>query len=424
MSGLLIKNGIVIDGVSNECYKADLLCEDGKVVTIGTITEIGEDVKVIDANGKYVAPGLVDVHVHFRDPGFTYKEDILTGAKAAARGGFTSIVLMANTKPVVDNTETLEYIINKGKETDINIYTCATVTMGMEGQQMVDMDELLAKGAVGFTDDGKPIMDKQLVKEAMIKVKSLDVPISFHEENPAFIANNGVNRGEASEHYGIGGSPREAEIDLIDRDIQIAIMTGADINVQHISSKEGVELVRKARANYKNVHAEATPHHFSLTEKAVIEYGTNAKMNPPLRTNEDRLAIIQGLKDGTIDLIATDHAPHSIEEKMQDITKAPSGIIGLETSLSLGITNLVKPGYLTYPELISKMATNPARLYHLKAGTIEVGACADIVIFDESDVVYKQYESKSSNTPFTGVPLKGQVVYTICKGKVVFEKDA
>lgn len=421
MSGLLIKNGNLIDGINNQIVKADVLVKDGKIAFIGDCDK-ADNVKVIDAEGKYVAPGLVDVHVHFRDPGFTHKEDIYTGAKAAARGGFTSIVLMANTKPTVDNVETLEYIINKGKETDINIYTCATVTMGMEGQQMVDMDVLLDKGAVGFTDDGKPIMDEELVRSAMENVHKLQVPISFHEENPSFIINNGVNRGEASEYYGIGGSPREAEIDLIDRDIKIAIETGADINIQHISSKEGVELVRRARVNNKNIHAEATPHHFSLTEKAVIEYGTNAKMNPPLRTEADRLAIIEGLKDGTIDLIATDHAPHALDEKAQDITKAPSGIIGLETSLSLGITNLVEPGHLTYPELIAKMATNPAKLYHLHAGTIEVGKNADIVIFDESDVLYEQYESKSSNTPFTGMPLKGQVLYTICKGQVVFEE--
>lgn len=422
MSGLLIKNGTLIDGTSNQCYKSDILCEGGKVTRIEENIETCDDVLVVDADGRYVAPGLVDVHVHFRDPGFTYKEDILTGAKAAARGGFTSIVLMANTKPAVDNADTLEYILEKGKTTDINIHTCATVTIGMEGTKMVDMDNLLEKGAVGFTDDGKPIMDEKLVRDAMIKVKELNVPISFHEENPAFITNNGVNKGAASEHYGIGGSPREAEIDLIGRDIKIAIETGADINVQHISSKEGVELVRKARKTHLNVHAEATPHHFSLTEKAVIEYGTNAKMNPPLRTEEDRLAIIEGLRDGTIDLIATDHAPHSEEEKAQDITKAPSGIIGLETALSLGITNLVKPGYLTYSELIAKMSTNPAKLYHLEAGTIKVGGNADIVIFDESDVVYEKYESKSCNTPFTGMPLKGQVVYTICNGKIVYEK--
>ncbi len=421
MERLLIKNGKIIDGISKAAYISDILCEDGIIVNIADNIE-AKDAKVIDAGGKYVVPGLVDVHVHFRDPGFEYKEDIYTGAKAAARGGFTSVVLMANTKPTVDNVDTLSYIQNKGRDTAINVYTCATVTMGMEGQTMTDMDSLYEAGAVGFTDDGKPIMDAELVRKAMLKVSELGVPISFHEENPAFITNNGVNKGEASEHYGIGGSPREAEIDLIARDIEIAKETGADINVQHISSKEGVELVRSARTSHKNIHAEATPHHFSLNEKAVIKYGTNAKMNPPLRTEEDRLAIIEGLKDGTIDLIATDHAPHSSEEKAQDITKAPSGIIGLETALSLGVTNLVLPGFLSMSQLVEKMSTNPAKLYKLDAGTIKVNGKADMIVVDENaDVVYTTYESKSSNTPFTEMPLKGKVMYTICNGKVVYE---
>lgn len=421
MKKILIKSGKLIDGVSNQEILTDILCEDGKVVKIEENIE-GSGAEVIDASGKYVLPGLVDVHVHFRDPGFEYKEDIYTGAKAAARGGFTSVVLMANTKPTVDNEETLSYILNKGAETAINVYTCATVTMGMEGQKMVDMDSLYHKGAVGFTDDGKPVMDAELVRNAMIKVKELGVPISFHEENPEFITNNGVNRGAASEHYGIGGSPREAEIDLIARDIEIAKETGADINVQHISSKEGVEIVRNARKTHKNIHAEATPHHFSLDEQAVIEHGTNAKMNPPLRTSDDRMAIIEGLRDGTIDLIATDHAPHSSEEKAQDITKAPSGIIGLETALSLGITNLVCPGYLSMNQLVEKMSTNPAKLYKLEAGTIEAGGKADMIIVDDkADMVYTSYESKSSNTPFTGVQLKGKVMYTICNGLVVYK---
>lgn len=421
MKKILIKNGNVVDGVSNKQYVADILCENGIVVNIGE--NIGaSDAEIIDAGGKYVLPGLVDVHVHFRDPGFEYKEDIYSGAKSAARGGFTSVVLMANTKPAVDNKETLSYIINKGKETDINVYTCATVTMGMAGQEMTDMDSLYEGGAVGFTDDGKPIMDAELVRKAMLKVKELGVPISFHEENPELISNNGVNRGKASEYYGIGGSPREAEIDLIERDIKIAKETGADINVQHISSKEGVELVREARKTHRNVHAEATPHHFSLNEQAVIDHGTNAKMNPPLRTEDDRMAIIEGLKDGTIDLIATDHAPHSIEEKAGDITKAPSGIIGLETALSLGITNLVEPGYLSMSQLVEKMSTNPACLYNLNAGTIKVNEKADMIIVDDkADIVYDSYESKSSNTPFTGVPLKGKVMYTICNGSIVYK---
>lgn len=431
---LLIKGGTVIDPVDNSVLKKDILCEGNKIIEIAEGI-VDTDCKVIDATGKYVAPGLVDVHVHFRDPGFEYKEDILTGAKAAARGGFTSVVLMANTSPAVDNEDTVKYIIDKGAKTDINVYTCGTVTMGMAGETMVDMDKLMDARVVGFTDDGKPIMDEELVKNAMLKVAELNVPISFHEENPAFITNNGVNKGKASEHYNIGGSPRDAEIDLIKRDLEIALETGASINIQHISSKEGVELVRmakersmqlikagKLKANEEcNVHAEATPHHFSLTEEAVIKYGTNAKMNPPLREESDRQAILEGLKDGTIDLIATDHAPHSAEEKAQDITKAPSGIIGLETALPLAITHLIKPGVLSLPELIRKMSYNPAKLYHLNAGTINVGDIADMIIFDiDEKQVFTEYASKSSNTPFTGVEMDGVIKYTVCQGKIIY----
>lgn len=383
--------------------------------------DVGE-IKIIDGMGLIAGPGLVDVHVHFRDPGFTYKEDIYTGAKAAAAGGFTTVVMMANTKPAIDNEDTLTYVLEKGKETGIHVESCATVTMNMDGGKLTDMLRLKEKGAVGFTDDGKPIMDEKLVEEAMKLVKQLDVPISFHEENPARIENNGINRGKASEHFAIGGSPREAETDLIARDIELALQTGAQINIQHISSKEGVELVRQGKKRGSNIHAEATPHHFSLTEEAAVEYGTLAKMNPPLRTEEDRQAILEGLKDGTIDLIATDHAPHSTEEKAQELTKAPSGIIGLETALPLAVTYLIKPGILTYPELFHRMSYAPAKLYHLPAGQLAEGAPADLVILDENDVyIAGNYQSKSENTPFTGQKLSGKIRYTICDGVIVFE---
>jgi dihydroorotase len=267
-------------------------------------------------------------------------------------------------------------------------------------------------------------MDESLMEKAMEKAASLNVPISLHEENPTLITNNGVNRGRASEYFNIGGSPREAEITLIERDLEIAIRTGAVLNIQHISTKEGVELVRRAKEKTKgneNIHAEATPHHFSLTQEAVIEHGTLAKMNPPLREEADRLAIIEGLRDGTIDIIATDHAPHSSEEKEKPITEAPSGIIGLETALSLGVTNLVDKGELTMAQLIERMSTNPAKMYNINAGTLEIGAPADIVIFDPDETwIAGNYVSKSSNSPFTGQELKAVVKYTIVDGKVVY----
>ena len=419
---LVIKNGLVVDPANQIEKVADVIVDEGKIIKIGNLSDNDiNDCEVIDATGCVVAPGLVDVHVHFRDPGFTYKEDIYTGAKAALKGGFTSVVLMANTKPAVDNEETLTYVIEKGKETDLKVYTCATVTYGLAGKELVDMDNLLAKGAVGFTDDGIPIMDEKLMEEAMVKVAALGVPISLHEEDPSLIANNGVNRGKASQHYNIGGSPREAEISLIKRDLEIALKTGAVLNIQHISTKEGVELVREAKKKGSNIHAEATPHHFSLTQDAVIEHGTLAKMNPPLREESDRLAIIEGLKDGTIDIIATDHAPHSAEEKEKAITEAPSGIIGLETALSLGITNLVDMKALTLCKLVEAMAYNPAKMYGLNAGTLTVGADADVVIFDMNAVQKNEsFVSKSQNSPFTGKELKGVVKYTIVNGKVVY----
>ena len=426
---LLIKNGFVVDPANKIKKQMDVLVDNGKIVEVSDeiMTKNNIACNTLDATGCVVAPGLVDVHVHFRDPGFTHKEDIETGAKAALKGGFTSVVLMANTKPAVDNEDTLTYVIEKGKKTDLKVYTCATVTKGMKGKELTDMELLLEKGAAGFTDDGIPIMDEVLMEQAMTKVAELNVPISLHEENPSLITNNGVNRGKASEYFGIGGSPREAEISLIERDLEIALKTGAILNIQHISTEEGVELVREARkkaaqSGRNNIHAEATPHHFSLTEDAVIQYGTLAKMNPPLREERDRRAIINGLKDGTIDIIATDHAPHSKEEKEKPLTEAPSGIIGLETALPLGVTNLVDRDALTMDELIERMSVNPAKMYGLQAGTLSQGAPADIVIFDaKAEQTFESFASKSQNSPFTGQKLKGVVKYTIVDGEIIYQ---
>lgn len=421
---LLIKNGYMIDPKSGTEGRYDILT-DGNV-----IAEIGQNLnrpgcRVIDAEGLLAAPGLVDVHVHFRDPGFPQKEDIESGAAAAARGGFTSVVMMANTRPTIDNRETLEYVLRKGKSTGIHVYTCANVTLGMQGRELTPMEELAKLGAAGFTDDGVPLMDERLVREAMRRAAALDMPLSFHEEDPALIGgreNNGVNRGRAGRHFGMAGSPREAEIGLVERDLKLAAETGACVNIQHISAKESVELVRRAKKSGSNIHAEATPHHFTLTEEAVIQHGTLAKMNPPLREEEDRLAIIRGLGDGTIDIIATDHAPHTAEEKAKPIAEAPSGIIGLETALPLTITELVDKGYLTMRQALRLMSTNPAAMYHLDAGYLAEGGPADIVLIDTAaEVIPGGYASRASNTPFTGWRLKGKVVKTIAGGRVVYE---
>ena len=422
---LLIKNGYLIDPASETEGIRDILIQDGRICRIAEKLEgTGEACEVIDATGLTVLPGLVDVHVHFRDPGFTYKEDIDTGAAAAARGGVTTVVLMANTKPAVDQPETLQYVLEKGSQTGIHVKTCANVTVQMKGEQLTDMDQLAALGAVGFTDDGIPLMREEIVREAMNRCAKLGLPISFHEEDPTLIENNGVNRGKASAYFGIGGSPREAEISLVKRDLELALSTGACVEIQHISTKEAVELVRQAKKRGGDIHAEATPHHFTLTEEAVIQYGTNAKMNPPLRTEEDRLAIIRGLQDGTIDIIATDHAPHAAQEKAREITQAPSGIIGLETALPLAITTLVKGGYLTLREAVRKMSTNPAAMYHLDAGYLAEGGPADLILVDpDRTQVFETYASKSANTPFTGQTLTGVVEMTICKGKVIFRRE-
>lgn len=428
---ILIVNAYLMNPATKDEGYYDILMGDDVILKIApglyeeyikNNLENCKEIEVIDAKGMIAAPGLVDVHSHFRDPGFTYKEDIESGAKAAAKGGYTSIVLMANTKPAVDNEETLRYVLEKGAQTDIRIETCATVTMGMQGKEMVPMEKLFEQGAVGFTDDGVPIVEEALVRKAMEEVKKLGVPISFHEENPVYIQNNGVNAGKASAHYGIGGSDRKAEIDLVARDLEIALETGACINIQHISTKEAVDLVRQAKKRGGDIHAEATPHHFALTEEAVIKYGTLAKMNPPLREESDRQAVIEGLKDGTIDLIATDHAPHSKEEKDKPITEAPSGILALETALPLGITELVEKGHLDMMTLLEKFTCNPATMYHLDAGYLAEDGPADVVLFDpKATYTVTGFESKSQNSPFLGWELTGKVCYTICAGKVVYK---
>lgn len=421
---LLIRGGRVIDTEKREEKQADVVIKDGRILGIGDFTDDGSYEQVIEARGWVVAPGLVDVHVHFRDPGLTYKEDIHTGAAAAAVGGFTTVVCMANTKPVVDNRETLEYVMEEGKKTGIHVLAAAAVSLGMKGRELTDMEGLKAAGACGFTDDGIPLMDGELLRQAFEQAAVLEVPVSLHEEDPGFIRQNGIHHGKAAEQMGLYGSPAVAEDSLVARDCMIALHTGAKVNIQHISSRGGLEAVRLAKKMGAKVTAEVTPHHFTLTEDAVLQYGTLAKMNPPLRTEEDRQALIRGLQDGTIDMIATDHAPHSREEKSRGFTEAPSGIIGLETSLALGVTQLVDKGYLTMAELMAKMSLNPARLYGLECGRMAEGAVADLVIFDpEESFTVETFHSKADNSPFRGWNLKGKVHYTICGGNVVYRSS-
>ncbi len=427
MKMIWIKNAHLVDPESQMERDADICIADGKIAAIGELrafnrTPVSKEDVVIDASGLVVAPGLIDVHVHFRDPGLTYKEDIQTGARAAAKGGFTTVVCMANTKPPVDNVETLEYAIREGKKTGIHVLQAAAVSKGLFGMELTDMKELMDHGAAGFTDDGIPLLDEKLVKVAMETAAKLNLPLSFHEEDPAFIKNNGINHGAVSDRLGIYGSPALAEDCLAARDCMIALHTGAAVDIQHISSAASVKMVKLAKELGADVHAEVTPHHFTLTEEAVLKHGSLAKMNPPLRTEKDRQAIIDGLKDGSIDIIATDHAPHSPEEKAKELTQAPSGIIGLETALGLAVTNLVRPGHLTMLQLMEKMSLNPAKLYRLDSGSAKEGREADLVIFDpEEEWTVGEFVSKSTNSPFIGEKLFGKVKYTICGGRIVYQ---
>ena len=420
---ILIKNGRVADPKSGTDALLDVLIDDGKIAGLGKYAQEDGIDTVIDATGYVVAPGLVDTHVHFRDPGLTYKEDVATGAAAAAAGGYTTVICMANTKPPVDNAETLTDLREREAALPIHVLNTACVTRGMQGQELTDMDALLDAGAIGFTDDGMPLMDIRLTVEALRKARERNVPISLHEEDPALIGSAGINRGAVSAQLGVPGAAAAAEETMVARDCLLALHTGARINIQHLSSGISVELLRLMKKLGADVWAEVTPQHFSLNEEIVLERGTLAKVNPPIRTEEDRYQLIEGLKDGTIDMIATDHAPHAPEEKERDLTHAPSGMIGLETALALGITHLVRKGHLTLLGLLEKMTVKPAALYDLPCGDIHVGGGADLVIFDEGEwwVVPEQFHSRSSNSPFIGMTLYGRVKYTLCSGVVVYQ---
>ena len=418
---ICIRNGRVMNPKNQMDQVTDLWIQEGRILALGANPTGQEPEEVIDASGKVVAPGLVDVHVHFRDPGFTYKEDLESGSRAAAAGGFTTVVCMANTNPLVDSLETLDDLRRRQADLPIHVEQVSAVSKGFQGKELVDFDAMVSHGACGFSDDGIPLTDAGFIKKAMEAAARLDMPISLHEEDPSLNEVNGVNKGAVSDQMGIGGAPAISEDVMVARDVMLALETGAKVDIQHISSGRSVDLVRYAKKSGAKVYAEVTPHHFSLTEDMVLEKGTLCKMNPPVRTRRDQEMILEGLRDGTIDLIATDHAPHSQEEKNREFTKAPSGIIGLETSLALGITNLVRKGVITLMELLRKMTVNPSELYGFPSGDISVGKPADLVIFDpEESYVVDSFASKSSNSPFRGMELYGRICYTICDGKIVF----
>lgn len=421
---MIIKGGRIIDPGSKRDEVLDIKIEDGKIVEIAKDIEASSgNEEIIDARGKIVVPGLIDVHVHFRDPGQTHKEDLVTGSQAAIAGGFTSVVQMANTSPKIDSKEKIIEHYKRARDLPLKVFTVSALTRNFGDLELVDMEENFKRGALAFTDDGIPNRNSKLILEAMNRAKELGAIISFHEEDPELIEQNGINHSEVSDKLGIYGSPKIAETSFIARDVAMAIYTGAKISIQHISTGLGVDLVKFGKEMGANIYAEVTPHHIALNDSAVLEYGSLAKMNPPLRSEEDRLRIIEGLKEGTIEIIATDHAPHTAEEKSKEITKAPSGIIGLETSFSICYENLVLTKEISLMKLIELMSTNPARIYGLEGGEISKGKIADLAIIDlESEYKIDKYKSKSSNTPFKDKTLRGEVLYTISEGKIVFKK--
>ncbi|EFD04496.1 dihydroorotase [Peptostreptococcus anaerobius 653-L] len=423
MNKILIKNGLIINPATKFEKISDLLIEDGIVKEISTEISPCDQTQIIDAKGCVVSPGLIDIHVHFRDPGFTHKEDLFTGSMAAAAGGFTSVLLMANTNPKVDSVKTLEYIKEKAKDCPINIFQEAALTHDFK-DKLVDMKSLKDSGAVGFTNDGVPVMSTKILREAMKIAKDLDVIIALHEEDNSLITTHGVNDGPVAEKLGLVGAPKAAEDLMVARDAMLALETGACIDIQHISSGNSVDFIRYAKSIGVKILAEATPHHFTLTEEDVLKYSSLAKMNPPLRTADDREKIIQGLIDDTIEVIASDHAPHTDEEKNVEFKKAPSGIIGLETALALSVSQLVKTNRLSMSHMLSKLTINPSNYYKLDRGDISVGKVADICIFNpDEEYTVEKFHSKSSNSPFIGWKLFGKVKYTICGGKIVYKEN-
>ncbi|MCU9533335.1 dihydroorotase [Streptococcus sp. CSL10205-OR2] len=420
---LLIKGGRVIDPKTQFDAICDVLVDKGKIIKMSK-NIISPDAKIIDANGFIVAPGLIDIHVHFREPGQTHKEDIHTGALAAAKGGFTTVVMMANTSPTISDVTTLKEVLTSAQKEAITVKSVATVTNNFDGKQLTPFKDLLEAGAVGFSDDGIPLTDAGVVKEALLKAKENNALISLHEEDPNLNGILGFNENIASKHFGFCGATGVAEYSMIARDVMIAYDTNARLHIQHLSKAESVKIVAFAQSLGAKVTAEASPQHFSGTENLLLEKGSAAKMNPPLRLESDRLAVIEGLQNNTISVIATDHAPHHRDEKnVDDITKAPSGMIGLETSLSLGLTYLVEPGYLSLMTLLEKMTVNPAALYNFDAGYLAENGPADIVIFDDkiTKTIETSFASKSANSPFVGKDLIGDIKYTIANGEIVYQ---
>lgn len=419
---VLIKGGHVVDPKTNTNGIMDILVEDG------IITEIGKDIEIsngdiIYAEGKLVLPGLVDAHCHLRDPGFEYKEDIETGTMSAAMGGFTSIACMPNTDPVCDNKAVVKYIINKAKQDGyVNVYPIGAISKGQKGEELSEIGELKFAGAVAISDDGKPVKSSSLMKRALEYSSMFDIAVISHCEDLDLADGGVMNEGYWSTVMGLKGIPSAAEEIMVARDIILSEYTKVPIHIAHVSTELSVELIRNAKKRGVKVTCETCPHYFVLTDEACKDFNTLAKVNPPLRTRRDVEAVIEGLKDGTIDIIATDHAPHHADEKNVEFNLAANGMVGFETALPLAITYLVKPGHLTISQLVEKMCVNPSKLLGINKGTLETGRSADITIVDLNEefvVDVNKFKSKSKNSPFHGFKLNGSVYYTLVNGNVV-----
>ena len=418
---LLLKNARVVSPADELDGVGDILIRDGKIADVRT--GLCTDGTVVNAEGLCAVPGFVDMHVHLRDPGQTQKEDILTGCAAAAAGGVTSLLCMPNTVPTVDNEKTVRYILDKAKNAKAKVYVAASITKGLKSEEPTDLEALRKAGAIGLSDDGRPVENTRFLSDAMKKAPQLGMTVVAHCED-LFLADGGkINEGEVSRQLGVKGIPASAEDCGTAREIALAAAENVPIHICHVSTKTSVALVRDAKRRGVRVTAETAPHYVSLTEQALLSRDADFRMNPPLRTDEDVQAIIEGLRDGTLDCIATDHAPHTPEEKA-DFEKAPNGSIGMETSFAVAYTYLVKPGLLTLSQLVEKMAVNPANILGINAGTLAVGAPADIALIDINEdwtVDVEGLHGKSKNTPFKGMTLSGRVKKTFLDGKLVFE---
>ncbi len=420
---LIIKNGRVIDPASGLDEELDVRISGDRIAEIGKGLALQSGYELIDAKGCIVLPGLIDMHVHFREPGSEDKETIIGGSRVAAKSGFTSVCTMPNTTPVIDNQALVRFIKLEAEMGPINVFPIANITKGCKGEEITEMGELIKGGAVGFSDDGKPVMSSILMRRALEYARMFDAPIITHSED-ILLADEGImNEGTNSTLLGLKGIPPEAEQVMIARDVLITRLTRGKLHIAHVSSAGSIEIIRWAKASGVNVTCETAPHYFSLTDDAVSEHLSMAKMNPPLRTEQDRRAIIEGLRKGTVDVIATDHAPHLMNEKMQEMEYAPFGIIGLETAVPLIISILVKENNFSYIQAFSKVTINPARILRLDRGELKAGKTADVTVIDPGKTVHideKFIISKCKNTPFMGRDLTGSVEYTICDGQVVY----